>query len=156
LVRFDDWPGGQAAEFVSTVRSARLSAPLIVVLCPSKQNCSSIVRDGLAHIAGVYVITTADIAAIYPVDAIYDPHADQLGHVPYTTEYFAALATMIARKVHAIRTPPFKVIALDCDDTLWSGICGEDGPSAVMVDEPRRALQEFVAARRREGMLLAL
>ena len=48
------------------------------------------------------------------------------------------------------------MIALDCDDTLWSGICGEDGPAGVALDPPRRALQEFMAARRAEGMLLAL
>jgi FkbH-like protein len=156
LLRFDDWPGGQAAEFVAAVRSAALTAPLIVVLCPSKQDCSAVLRDGLEGIAGVYVVTAADIAALYPVSAIHDPHADELARVPYTAEYFAALATAIARKVHAIRTPPYKVIALDCDDTLWAGICGEDGPQTVVVDEPRRTLQEFMAARRREGVLLAL
>jgi FkbH-like protein len=156
LVRFDDWPGGQAAEFVSAVRSAALPSPLIVVLCPSKQDCASVIRDGLSQASGVYVITTAEIAALYPVGEVCDPHGDELGHVPYTAEYFAAMATAVARKVHAIRTPPFKVIALDCDDTMWSGICGEDGPQDVTVDGPRRALQEFMAARRREGMLLAL
>jgi FkbH-like protein len=156
LVRFDDWPGGQAAEFVAAVRSAALPAPLIVVLCPSKQDCTSVVRDGLAEAAGAYVMTAAEIAALYPVSEIHDPHGDELGHLPYTAEYFTALATVVARKVHAIRKPPFKVIALDCDDTLWAGICGEDGPQAVTVDEPRRALQEFMAARRREGTLLAL
>jgi FkbH-like protein len=62
----------------------------------------------------------------------------------------------VARRIHAISTPPFKVIALDCDDTLWAGICGEDGPQNVVLDEPRRALQEFMAERRRSGMLLAL
>ena len=67
-----------------------------------------------------------------------------------------ALATAIARKIHALSHPPYKVIALDCDDTLWSGICGEDGPAGVALDPPRRALQEFMAARRAEGMLLAL
>ena len=156
LVRLDDWPAGQAAEFVAAVRSASMPSPLIVVLCPSKQDCTSIVRDGLASVTGVHVITAAEIADLYPVSEIYDAHADQLGHVPYTAEYFAALATTVARKIHAIRTPPFKVIALDCDDTLWAGICGEDGPQAVIIDEPRRTLQEFMAARRREGMLLAL
>jgi FkbH-like protein len=76
--------------------------------------------------------------------------------VPYTPVFFVALATAIARKIHAIATPPYKVIALDCDETLWAGICGEDGPRGVVVDPPRRALQEFMAERRRAGMLLAL
>jgi len=156
LVRFDDWPGAQAAEFVSTVQSAALPSPLIVVLCPSRQDCTAVVRDGLAQTPGVHVITAAEIAVLYPVPEVHDPHGEELGHVPYTAEYFAALATAIARKIHAIRTPPFKVVALDCDDTLWSGICGEDGPQSVVIDEPRRALQEFMAARHAEGMLLAL
>jgi FkbH-like protein len=156
LVRFEDWRSGQEMEFVTLVRSAALPAPLIVLLCPSKHDYTSVVVEGLAQVPGTYVITTAEIAALYPVSEIHDPHSDELGHVPYTDEYFAALATAVARKVHAIRNPPFKVIALDCDDTLWAGICGEDGPQAVTMDEPRRALQEFMAARRRDGMLLAL
>ncbi len=68
--------------------------------------------------------------------------------MPYTPLYFASLATAIARKIHAIAQAPFKVIALDCDDTLWRGICGEDGPQGVVLDPPRRFLQEFMAARR--------
>jgi FkbH-like protein len=156
LVRFDDWPDGQAAEFVHAVRGTLLPAPLIVVTCPSKRDDTAAVHSGLAGLTGVYVITAGEIAALYPVSEVHDPHGDELGRVPYTAEYFAALATVIARKVHAIRMAPFKVIALDCDDTLWAGICGEDGPQSVVVDAPRQALQEFMAARRREGMLLAL
>ena len=67
-----------------------------------------------------------------------------------------ALATALARKIHAIVAPQFKVVALDCDDTLWAGICGEDGPEGVVLDPPRRALQQFMAERRRDGLLLAL
>jgi FkbH-like protein len=156
LVRFDDWPQGQVAEFLSTVRSAALSAPLIVVACPSRQDCGDAVRSGLADLPGVHVIASREIADLYPVAEVYDPHGDELGRVPYTAEYFAALATAVARKAHAIRMAPFKVIALDCDDTLWSGICGEDGPEAVAVDPPRLALQQFMAGQLRDGMLLAL
>jgi FkbH-like protein len=54
-----------------------------------------------------------------------------------------------------MRTPP-KVIALDCDNTLWSGICGEDGPEGVVLDPPRRALQEFMLEQRDAGMLLTM
>ena len=63
---------------------------------------------------------------------------------------------MLARKIHALRTPPYKVAALDCDDTLWKGVCGEDGPKGVTLDEPRRALQQFMMSQRQAGMLLCL
>lgn len=152
LVRLQDWPEDGWSEFVDAVRNSPAEAPLIVVVCPGEdRGRPGSLPDGLAHL-----ILPDEIAALYPVADIYDPHGDQLGHVPYTAEYFVALATAIARKVHALRTPPFKVIALDCDNTLWNGICGEDGPAGVVFDAPRRALQEFMAARRAEGFLLTL
>ena len=158
LVRFDDWPAGQAAGFVDAVRAAvgRVSVPLIVVLCPGAIQLDEEVRRGIAGLPSVYLLTAAEIAALYPVAEVHDPHADDLGRVPYTPLYFVALATALARKIHAITAPPFKAIALDCDDTLWAGICGEDGPEGVVLDAPRRALQELMAERRRAGMLLAL
>ena len=158
LVRFDDWPAGQAAGFVDAVRAAvgRVSVPLIVVLCPGAIQLDEEVRRGVAGLPSVYLLTAAEIAALYPVAEVHDPHADDLGRVPYTPLYFVALATALARKIHAITAPPFKAVALDCDDTLWAGICGEDGPEGVVLDAPRRALQELMAERRRAGMLLAL
>jgi len=162
LVRFDDWPAGQAAEFVDAVRSAavRMSVPLIVVLCPGAVQSDDVlddaVRRGVAGLPSVYLLTAAEIAELYPVAEVHDPDGNELGRVPYTPLYFVALATALARKIHAITAPPFKAIALDCDDTLWAGICGEDGPEGVVLDPPRRGLQEFMAERRRAGLLLAL
>jgi FkbH-like protein len=158
LVRFDDWPAGQAAEFVDAVRAStlRMAVPLIVVLCPGAVQLDDQVRRGIADLPSVYLLTAGEIAALYPVAEIHDPHGNELARVPYTPLYFVALATALARKIHAITAPPFKAVALDCDDTLWAGICGEDGPEGVVLDAPRRALQQFMAERRREGMLLAL
>ena len=161
LVRFDDWPAGQAAEFVEAVRSAavRMAVPLIVVLCPSALQSDDVlddIRRGVAGLPSVYLLTAAEIAELYPVAQVHDPHGNELGRVPYTPLYFVALATALARMIHAIAAPPFKAIALDCDDTLWAGICGEDGPEGVVLDPPRRGLQQFMAERRRDGLLLAL
>src|ERR1043166_2853804 len=61
LVRFDDWPDGRAAEFAQTVRATALPAPLIVVLCPGRQDCTGVVRPALAGLPGVHVITAAQI-----------------------------------------------------------------------------------------------
>ena len=167
LLRFEDWlrdggPAGleeRARRLAEAVRAAAasFSAPLILAVCPPSprheatvEKAERIVREGTADLAAVHLV------APEPVAEAHDPHGDELGHVPYTPVFFVALATAIARKIHAIATPPFKVIALDCDETLWAGICGEDGPRGVVVDAPRRALQQFMAERRRAGMLLAL
>ena len=35
----------------------------------------------------------------------------------------------LVRTIFGLNSHPFKVIVLDCDNTLWKGVCGEDGPS---------------------------
>jgi FkbH-like protein len=162
LVRLDDWmPAGvdeTALHFIDAVRSAAaFPAPLILALCPPAPENESATEDA----RGLIRTALADAPAVYfvdpePVANAHDPYAGELGHLPYTPLFFAALATALARKIHVLSRPPYKVIALDCDDTLWSGICGEDGPPGVTLDPPRRLLQKFMAARRTEGMLLAL
>jgi FkbH-like protein len=167
LVRFEDWqdPEHDVQRLVEAVRSAAVtfSAPLILVTCPPTPEQASayqagvgLLREGIAGLPAVHLVTATELLSLYPVAEVHDPHADELGHLPYTPVFFVALATAIARKIHALSRPPFKVVALDCDETLWAGICGEDGPQNVVVDAPRRALQEFMADRLRSGMLLAL
>ncbi|KWZ38906.1 polyketide synthase [Burkholderia savannae] len=51
----------------------------------------------LADLPAVTVAHWRDVAAIYPVADVFDPHADAAGHVPFTSEYYAALASYIAR-----------------------------------------------------------
>jgi FkbH-like protein len=170
LVRFEDWkeaawPEDAAAKLTDAVRvsASSSSAPLIVGLCPPTpahaaafETSAAILKLGLADLPSVYLLLPEQVLDLYPVETVHDRLGDELGHLPYTPEFFVALATGIARTIHAIATPPFKVAAIDCDDTLWAGLCGEDGPQGVAVDPPRRALQEFLLERRRTGMLLAL
>jgi FkbH-like protein len=174
LVRFEDW--AQATDmvhleadvqhFAASLKGAAQSfaAPLIVCICPAspgvdvgfQNRMEELVAATAAGLSTVHLVTPREIGVLYPVAQPHDPHADKLGHIPYTPAYFAALGTIAARKIHALRTPPFKAIALDCDDTLWRGICGEDGPQGVVVDPPRRALQEFMLVQHAQGMLLTL
>jgi FkbH-like protein len=181
LVRLEDWSQSAVPDlarletgvhqFLAGLRSAAqtFAAPLIVVLCPGspgfaaqsgaaefEQHMETLIAAGMEGLPAVYLVRSAEIAALYPVSQPHDPLGDKLGHIPYTPAYFAALGAMLARKIHALRVPPFKVIALDCDDTLWRGICGEDGPQGVVIDPPRKALQEFMRAQHAAGMLLCL
>lgn len=179
LVRFEDWmhaPNGAAPDlarlaadidhFAASLKTAAqsFSTPLLVCICPPsaafdaafQARMEARIAAAAAGLPAVHVVLPQEIEALYPVAQPHDPLGDKLGHIPYSPAYFAALGTVVARKIHALRTPPFKVIALDCDDTLWRGICGEDGPQDVTVDPARKALQQFMLAQHAQGMLLTL
>jgi FkbH-like protein len=93
---------------------------------------------------------------LYPTSAWGNPHGEALGRIPYTDLWFAAAGTALVRQAHTLHREPFKVIVLDCDNTLWHGICGEDSPAGVSLDPGRRALHEFMLAQRDAGMVLCL
>jgi amino acid adenylation domain-containing protein/FkbH-like protein len=161
----DEKADSGAQEFISAVKAAsgRMNVPLVVVLCPDKpqqsgalQAIGGTVAAELDKLGGVYVVTAGELLETYPVEDFYDARGDELGCVPYTPVFFTALATMIARKIHALQRRPHKVIVLDCDQTLWGGVCGEDGPRGICLDSPRKALQDFMRAQQAAGRLLAV
>ncbi len=138
---------------------ARLHVPLIFCLCPSVHNearWESLIESALEEAPGVQFVSYRDVERLYPVDEVHDPGGERLGRIPYTDAFFAALGTALVRRTHALIRAPFKLIALDCDNTLWDGICGEDGPEGVTLDAPRRALHDAMIEQREAGMLLAM
>lgn len=160
LVRAADWAGNEAAsaQFADAVESyaARATAPLIVAVCPPSERSTDALVERLHGLAGVTLIGSRLIEALYPVEEVFDPTGEQLGKIPYTPAFYTALATALARTTDALLRPPHKVIVLDCDNTLWQGTAGEDGPENVVVDPARMALQEFMVAQQQAGALLCL
>lgn len=166
LLRVEDLGGFQnALDVARLVREAgaRLPQPTLLVICPAspgnEQEAADTARrceELLLEATGVQCLTAEEIVAWYPVEEWHDASADRLGRVPYTEGGFAALGTTIVRRAHAIQAAPVKVIAVDCDNTLWKGICGEDGPQGVVLDAGRRKLHEFLLEQREAGILLAI
>ncbi len=171
LVRPDDWGRGEKSgnganpasgqkqalhEFFEMLSSAakRSSTEWLVCICPSRTDDFSIAVPALP--SNVRVVLPEDLSQIYAVQDPFDDRADELGHVPYTSQFYSALATLVARTFNSLRRPAPKVIVLDCDRTLWPGICGEDGASALELDPPHRALQEFMRGQLEAGRLLCL
>ncbi len=159
------------ADLIEAVKSAaaQSAASFILCCCPSSSELvttaawsgflsgleTSLV-EGLASSATVHVITSARLNELYAVPDYEDKVALAVGHVPYTTEFSTALATMLIRCIWGLRGPGYKVIALDCDNTLWSGVCGEDGTFGVTVNAPQRALQQEILHQREQGMLIVI
>jgi FkbH-like protein len=173
LVRLSDWDSGneplgrKVDELIEALRtSAQVSgAPHLLCFVPSKPLrlvCDSApsledgVADALADIPGVRVLTSDGILSQYPVENYRDAEADDLALIPFTPTFFAALGSAIVRALHAIDTLRPKVIAVDCDNTLWSGVCGEDGPDGIGLEPHRLWLQHFLVKQHDEGVLLVL
>jgi FkbH-like protein/non-ribosomal peptide synthase protein (TIGR01720 family) len=186
LIRFEDWvrfqgeePGTltpaaraqleqHAREWVAALNAAMKTAavPYLVGFCPPAPcpvanaafytELEDRLKAELGNINGLYLITSSELEALYPTENFYDPHGDQEGHVPYSSLFFAALGTLIARKFWAMRGPAYKVIVLDCDQVLWKGVCGEEGVWGIEIDAARKTLQKFMVAQYEAGRLICL
>src|SRR3954453_1536961 len=110
----------------------RLSVPLIVMLCPSPpgsvyarhaDKLEAFLEAALDDVPGAQFIPRKSLHRLYPVQDVHSPEGERLGRIPYTEAWFCAVGTMLVRHMFALIRQPYKVIALDCDNTLWAGIC---------------------------------
>lgn len=138
------------------------SKPLLIALLPvaaQSAHCQALEQrwhDALQTLPAVKLLDLRTLGDDHGLDEVFDPIADHIGHLPYSPQAFDAIAAGITRAVVARSRPPFKVIAVDCDNTLWAGVCGEAGPRGVRIDAGHRALQAFLLDRQQNGFLIAL
>jgi amino acid adenylation domain-containing protein/FkbH-like protein len=150
-----------ASDLISAVRAALANARPSLVLCFCPASTASVrvaatearVLDALTGAPGLTLITSQEVLSLYSSERFDDPLADREAHVPYSDEGFAALGTIVMRRIHALRRPPKKVLSLDCDNTLWRGIVGEDGTEGI---SPNLAVQRFAVDQQAKGVLIVL
>jgi FkbH-like protein len=166
-----DQLAANADDFVKAIKAAAdsSSGPILVAICPSSEDVAkdpvlgpTFLRAEERVIAaldltrGVYLIRSSELQSASGDSPYLDAESDALGRIPYTSLGFAALGTIISRKIRALRSDPYKVVVLDCDQTLWKGVVGEDGVAGIQIDPARTLLQEFLAEQRQAGMLVCL
>ncbi len=149
-----------AEELAEAVKAARYPGPMLMLFCPDAvaagAAASQMVADRLAGAANITLINAADAFEQYGVTDVFDAAAEKVGHVPYTEEAFAILGTTIARWRLAHARKPIKLIASDCDNTLWGGVVGEDGVDKIVISAGHLALQGQLSAQARAGRIVGL
>ena len=113
-------------------------------------------KERIAHLNNVFLIAPHDLERSYRLKDFYDPVSHRIGDIPFKYEYYCVLGYQIARMIYAIVSKPYKVIVLDCDDTLWSGLCGEEGLDGVFVYPHQRQFQQLLLEQKNAGMLLCI
>lgn len=80
----------------------------------------------------------------------------------YKHDFYWNYVQLVQPYLNALTGQVKKLLALDCDNTLWQGILGEDGADHIVMDENNHKGQPFAAAQYRamglgkKGVLLAL
>jgi len=150
--------------------SKHTPVPLVVCVCPRSPGVNekaerSQALDAMeeklvseaAALANIVVVDSVTLSKHYPVSHYYDRLTHEAGHVPYTPAGYVAIGTAAYRAYASLKRNPYKVIVLDCDNTLWKGVCGEDGTAGVEITKPFLELQEIMLQQQMNaGVLLCL
>jgi FkbH-like protein len=141
---------------VPTIFAAfRPSPRLPEALLSDVENATQVVMAHARQLPGIIALTPGDIDRVSSGEK-YDELGDDLAHIPFSDAHYSAIALAIARKVHALRVPAQKVLALDCDQTLWTGVVGEDGVSGITIPPHLARLQRFAVEMQARGALICL
>ena len=118
-------------------------------------------RTRLERMPDVQVFDFAAVVEQVGVAAARSSEGEVLSRMPYSPALYQALGIALVRQILARRRSPAKVIAVDCDDTLWGGVLGEVGLDGIKLgsDGAGRGFQLFqrrLKQLKERGMLLVV
>jgi FkbH-like protein len=112
----------------------------------------------LSQNTSVRILSTGGLASLSPTENRLDVRAAWASGFPYQLTHGSALANLLSR---LIQNPlAMKGLVTDLDNTLWSGIVGEVGPTGVYWDLDHHSqghglYQQFLSELASEGVLVA-
>jgi FkbH-like protein len=119
-------------------------------------------REEAGAYANIRFIDTEDVVRAVGQNTAFDTRFYFRSKAPYTGAYMNELARRVAAAARGFGAHFYKVLALDCDNTLWGGVIGEDLLAGIKLgpyDYPGNIfwrMQHEFAALERQGILLAL
>lgn len=126
------------------------------ILCAGLQELEKSMISQLNEARQVYCIGSEKLMKSFDSDICYESSVGLIGQVPYTEYFYEFLGMIIIRTVYGFEKPPCKAIILDCDNTLWAGVAGEDSISQIKIPEELRMFQLFLRKCKDTGIPLCL
>lgn len=119
-------------------------------------------REEAAAFPNIRMIDTEEVVRAVGQSAAFDTRFYFRNKAPYTGVFLNELARRVALSARGFETHFYKVLVLDCDNTLWGGVIGEDLLGGIKLDPydyPGNIfwrMQHEFAALERNGILLCL
>lgn len=122
-------------------------------------------NDALSDLArdrGAILLDVAALVELVGSAHWFDPVKWNLFKLPFASDCAGLFADMLARQLGAIRGKARKCLVLDCDNTLWGGVIGDDGIENIKIGSGDAEGESFLAIQRlaldlkARGILLAV
>lgn len=119
-------------------------------------------REEAAGYANIRIIDTEEIVRVLGQGRAFDRRFYFRAKAPYSAAFLSELARRIASASRGFGTHFFKALVLDCDNTLWGGVIGEDLLSGIKLnphDHPGNIfwrVQNELVSLEKSGTLLCL
>jgi len=115
----------------------------------------------IGDVSGMHIFDIDHLFAGIGLGACFDERSERTAGAPFSQVALRALAGHLVRHVRALKGARIKCVIVDCDNTLWGGVVGEDGPAGLLMDangagRPYRELQRALLNLRRRGTILAI
>lgn len=109
----------------------------------------------------VHILDVAHVAALRHEGRYENPKMRYMASMRYGEGFVPALAAAYARYAVPLKGLTKKCLVLDCDNTLWGGIVGEDGPTGIRLGNtsPGVEYHDFqlaIQALAKRGIILAV
>jgi FkbH-like protein len=109
----------------------------------------------------IHILDTDHLFAQVGLQECEDARGARVAGAPLSVAALRALAAAQVRHIRAISGPAKKCVVVDCDNTLWGGVVGEDGIARLILGESgagrkHRNLQQDLLNLRRRGAVLAI
>jgi len=114
------------------------------------------------HPHQLFLVDSARIVQQVGEERAFDPRYGYLYRAPFRKDFLGRMAATVAGIGRALKGGARKCLVLDCDNTLWGGIVGEDGLEGIALDPheyPGRCFHDFQRAVLNllgQGVILAL
>lgn len=123
---------------------------------------NSALRDEAEKFSNVRIIDTEEILKFIGHQNSFDERFYFRSKAPYTSSFLDELAKRLGSATRGFGTHFYKALVLDCDNTLWGGVIGEDLLSGIKLDKhdyPGNIfwkIQNEVVSLEKNGVLLCL
>jgi FkbH-like protein len=132
------------------------TAPILVATWAYDDSLEQELVNSLANQYGVYFANLSELSKLEGFALLSQRSATFSGTALSNTAQLHVARELACKWLPAVLLPPIKAIALDLDNTLHSGILGEDGAKGVILTPEHSDLQKFIKTLLNKGIFIAL